>query len=368
VVAAANAVFDRRTFGVTLEAQRSAGDPVTYRGFGDEPAEAAYVAGEIRRLHDRGLPYRDMAVLFRINAQSEAYEEALGAQGIPYVLRGVERFFERGEVRQAVTLLRAAAVSETEASGDLAGQVRDVLSGLGYTADPPAASGAVRDRWESLHALVSMATDLGDNASLADLVNDLERRAATANAPTADGVTLATMHSAKGLEWEAVFCVGMQEGTVPLVHATTEAEIEEERRLFYVGITRARSFLTISWAAARQAGGRGNRQPTRFLDRLLPADHAARSQGRPQPKAKKVRLVARPDDFDEPLFEKLRAWRTEQAQEQSVPAYVIFNDQTLEQLTILKPSDVRELVKIKGIGQAKLEQYGEDVLRVIAGD
>ncbi|WP_019145062.1 ATP-dependent DNA helicase UvrD2 [Aeromicrobium massiliense] len=368
VVAAANAVFDRRTFGVTLEAQRSAGDPVTYRGFGDEPAEAAYVAGEVRRLHDRGLPYRDMAVLFRINAQSEAYEEALGAQGIPYVLRGVERFFERGEVRQAVTLLRAAAVSETEASGDLAGQVRDVLSGLGYTADPPAASGAVRDRWESLHALVSMATDLGDNASLADLVNDLERRAATANAPTADGVTLATMHSAKGLEWEAVFCVGMQEGTVPLVHATTEAEIEEERRLFYVGITRARSFLTISWAAARQAGGRGNRQPTRFLDRLLPADHAARSQGRPQAKAKKVRLVARPDDFDEALFERLRAWRTEQAQEQSVPAYVIFNDQTLEQLTILKPSDVRELVQVKGIGQTKLEQYGEDVLRVIASE
>ena len=228
VVAAANAVFDQgraESDGVRLQSQAEPGDPVTYLGHPDETAEASSVANEIALLHRRGMPYREMAVLFRINAQSEAYEEALGEHGIPFTLRGVEGFFHRAEVRQAITLLRGAARGGQDDGGGLVDEVRAVLASMGHTDAAPSGTGAVRDRWESLHAIVSMATDLaeelGEAADLTALVADLDRRAENAHAPTADGVTLATLHSAKGLEWDAVFCVGVHEGMVPSVHADT---------------------------------------------------------------------------------------------------------------------------------------------------
>ena len=390
VVAVANAVFDRgraESDGVRLQSQAEPGDPVTYLGHPDETAEANAVANEIALLHRRGMPYREMAVLFRINAQSEAFEEALGEHDIPFTLRGVEGFFQRAEVRQAITLLRGAARGGQDDTGALVDEVRAVLASMGHTDAAPSGTGAVRDRWESLHAIVSMATDLaeelGDDADLTALVADLDRRAENAHAPTADGVTLATLHSAKGLEWDAVFCVGVHEGMVPSVHADTPQAIDEERRLFYVGITRARYTLVISWASARKPGGRGSRRPSRFLDSLLPADHEARQTAR-SPRDRKVarcRTCKRPlapgaerkrgrcDDcpatYDEELYEKLRAWRTEQAGEAKVPAYVVFTDATLQAIAETKPSDPDALATVPGVGPAKLERYAEQVLALV---
>jgi DNA helicase-2/ATP-dependent DNA helicase PcrA len=389
VVAVANAVFEQqRTPGVRLTSQAEPGDPVTYVGHPDETTEANAVANEIALLNRRGTPYREMAVLFRINAQSEAFEEALGDHGIPYTLRGVEGFFRRAEVRQAITLLRGAARGgQDDAGGELVDEVRAVLASMGHTDEAPSGAGAVRDRWESLHAIVSMATDLtdalGTEADLTALVADLDRRAESAHAPTADGVTLATLHSAKGLEWDAVFCVGVHEGMVPSVHADTPQAIDEERRLFYVGITRARHTLVISWASARKPGGRGNRRPSRFLDSLLPADHEARQTAR-SPRDRKVarcRVCKRPlavgaerkrgrcDDcpatYDEELYEKLRAWRTEQAGEAKVPAYVVFTDATLQAIAETKPADPVALATVPGVGPAKLERYADQVLALV---
>ncbi|MFD1859900.1 ATP-dependent DNA helicase [Aeromicrobium camelliae] len=385
IVAAANAVFGPRGGdGVQLRSQQEPGNPVSYQGYPDETAEANAVANEIALLHRRGTPYKQIAVLFRINAQSEAFEEALGQHGIPFVLRGVEGFFQRAEVRQAVTLLRGAARAG-EGAGDLVADVRAVLSTMNHTEEPPSGSGAVRDRWESLHAIVTMAGDLAaeqPDADLTALVADLDRRAQQAHAPTADGVTLATLHAAKGLEWDAVFLVGMHEGMMPSVHADTPAAVEEERRLFYVGVTRARHDLIISWSATRHPGGRGNRPPTRFLDALLPAQHEARQPVR-SPRQRKVALcrVCRkplaaadrsrgrcadcPSTYDEALFEALRTWRKEISTEQSVPAYVVFTDATLQAIAEVKPTSVQQLAGIRGVGQAKLERYGDAVLSVV---
>lgn len=384
IVAAANAVFGRSTKvkGVQLQSQQEPGDPVSYHGYSDEVAEANGVANEIARLHRGGMPYREMAILFRINAQSESFEEALGQHNIPYVLRGVERFFERAEVRQGITLLRGAARGGQEAN-DLLSEVKAVLASVGYVDEAPSGTGAVRDRWESLHALASMAADLAETdpeAGLTELVADLDRRAANAHAPAADGVTLATLHSAKGIEWDAVFCIGMHEGMMPSIHAQSADEIEEERRLFYVGLTRARKDLMISWAASRNPGGRATRKATRFLDALLPANHEARQSAKPN----RERKVARcrvcnnllgtaadrkrgrcedcPSNYDEGLYENLRAWRTSQASEQSVPAYVIFTDATLQGIAESKPQDTFALAKIPGIGKVKLDRYAEEVL------
>jgi len=388
IVAVANAVWARtRGTGVVLQPQRGGGDPVAYVGHRDEPSEAQAVANEIQLLHRRGVPYRDMAVLYRINAQSEAYEEALGEHGIPYTLRGGEGFFRRAEVRQAVALLRADVQSTAADAHDaLVDHVRNILAGIGYSDEAPSGAGEMRNRWESLHAIVSMTRDLVEQnpqAGMPELVADLQRRADAAHAPTADGVTLATIHSAKGLEWDAVFCVGMQEGTVPSPFAQTPAQIEEERRLFYVAVTRARQVLMISWAAARRAGGRGNRQPTRFLDALLPADHASRRTQR-EPRQRKVtrcrvcnqvlavvdrpkgRCADCPSTYDEDLYEALRAWRTKESTDIGKPAYVVFTDATLQAIAEMKPADADALRAVPGIGPAKLEKYADAVLEIIS--
>lgn len=384
VVAVANAVFDGvrgEAHGRPLQAQAAPAEPVRYLGYSDEPSEASAVADEVVRLHRSGVPYREMAVLFRINAQSEAFEEALGERDVPVTLRGVEGYFQRAEVRQAVTLLRGAARAgeagadatvdvDSPDHGRLGHEVRAVLASMGHTETAPSGPGATRDRWESLHALVTMADDLAESqpeAGLTELLADLDRRAQSAHAPTAEGVTLATLHAAKGLEWDAVFCVGMHEGMLPITHADTPQAVAEERRLFYVGVTRARRHLTISWARARKPGGRQGRKPTRFLDPLLPPDHPARggSVG-PRPKKRSNVELESLDPDARAVFERLREWRSATAAEAKVPAYVVFTDATLLALAELRPADAHGLVGIPGIGQTKRERYGEAVLEVIA--
>jgi DNA helicase-2/ATP-dependent DNA helicase PcrA len=323
-----------------------------------------------------------MAVLFRTNGQSEAYEQALSDAGVPYVLRGGERFFDRPEVREARLLLRGAARSAD--SDELPGTVRGVLSSSGWSTEPPAGGGATRERWESLAALARLADDLAaarPEATLRDFVSELDERADAQHAPTVEGVTLASLHAAKGLEWDAVFVVGASDGMLPITYADTPEAVEEERRLLYVGVTRARERLTITWASARAPGGRGSRRPSRFLDglhagRRTPTTATAKTGKRKGPAICRVcgatldGAVARklgrcetcPSSYDEALFERLREWRSEQAKQASVPAYVVFTDATLMALAEARPTSEAALLAISGVGRTKLERYGADVL------
>jgi ATP-dependent DNA helicase UvrD/PcrA len=224
----------------------------------------------------------EIAVLYRVNAQSEAYEQALAEAGIGYQVRGGERFFARPEVRQAISALRVAAGRLADgglaggglAGGGLAHAVGEILAAIGMTGQPPPGGGASRQRWESLKALLGLAEELAavePQAGLARFVAELGARAEAQHPPTVQGVTLASLHAAKGLEWTAVFLVGLAEGTLPIQHAEGDrAAIEEERRLLYVGVTRARRFLHLSWSLARSPGGR-SRSRSRFLHGLVPA-------------------------------------------------------------------------------------------------
>jgi ATP-dependent DNA helicase UvrD/PcrA len=392
VVGAANRLLaGTPSAGVQLRSQQDGGDDVRYVEHSDEVAEAEQVAADVRALVDAGTPAREIAVLFRINAQSEAFEEALAARGVPYVLRGATRFFERPEVKQAVTLLRGNARSGA-ADGPLVGEVKAVLSGMGWAAEPPSGRGNVRDRWESLQAIVSQAEDLvaaQPDSDLADFVAELDRRAAEQHAPVAEGVTLATLHAAKGLEWDVVFVAGMQDGTMPIVYAEGPAAVEEERRLLYVGMTRARQRLTVSWSLARTPGGRASRKPSRFLTGLRPASPSDRApeRGASSRKRKGVahcrecgkplgttaeRKVGRCEDcpasYDEELFERLRAWRVARAAREKVPAYVVFTDLTLQAIAEVKPADNRALLRVNGVGQSKLTKYADDVLALVGGE
>jgi len=380
VVDAANTVLEGSgTPSVRLRAQRPSGPEVRYTQATDEVAEADAVAEAIDALVATGIPPAEVAVLFRINAQSEAFEEALTSRGLPYVVRGAARFFERPEVRQAVTLLRAAVRTDAEGT-PLLDLVRATLSGMGWSTEAPQARGQVRNVWESLNSLVALAEESAEMTPDA-FIADLDRRAAEQHAPAAGGVTLATLHAAKGLEWDAVFLAGMHDGTMPLTHATTAAEIEEERRLLYVGMTRARAHLVVSWAAARNPGGRATRQPSRFIRPLLPAEARAaavtpkprraahcRECGKPLATAveKKLQRCADcPASYDEELFERLRVWRKQRADEDSVPAFVVFTDATLQLIAEHRPTSAQALLRISGVGPAKLERYGDALLEVV---
>jgi DNA helicase-2/ATP-dependent DNA helicase PcrA len=176
------------------------------------------------------------------------------------------------------------------------------------------------------------------------------------------GVTLASLHSAKGLEWDVVFLVGLTDTTLPIQHATTDAQIAEERRLLYVGITRARERLALSWALARSPGQRRSRRPSRFLDGLRPV-----VQQRPKPRLDTAKDKNKPSAQDAELFAKLREWRRLQAGAESIAAYRIFDDATLVRIADAAPKDVAALGNISGVGPYKLEHYAEAVIAVLTG-
>jgi DNA helicase II / ATP-dependent DNA helicase PcrA len=378
-----------------LIGQRPPGPEPDFAEYDDEPAEAAAVAARIGQLIADGTRASEIAVLYRVNAQSEVYEQALGAAGIGYQVRGGERFFARPEVRQAIRALRVAPLT----ADALVPAVHAVLTKQGMTAEPPP-GGAARQRWESLQALLGLAEELSavePGAGLDRFVAELDTRAEAQHPPTVQGVTLASLHAAKGLEWDAVFLVGLVEGTLPIQHAEDDdAAIEEERRLLYVGVTRARRFLHLSWALSRSEGGRRHRRRSRFLYGLVPDEHPAslaRIQGRAAASkdaanaANKDRARPRcrvcgnvltgttalklrrcdtcPSTLDEELLLRLKDWRSGRAKEQSVPAYVVFTDATLTAIAEQRPADVAALIAIPGIGAAKLERYGAEVIDLV---
>jgi DNA helicase-2/ATP-dependent DNA helicase PcrA len=349
-----------------LHGQRAAGPEPRFTEYPDEPAEATAVAARCRTLIDGGMPASEMAVLFRINAQSQVYESALADAGVPYVLKGGERFFERPEVREAVLLLRGAAAGGSE-PGALVPTVRDVLASTGWVEHRPPAGGAARDRWQSLAALVDLAVDLVAEDPALDLpafVTHLAERAGAQHAPTVQGVTLASMHAAKGLEWDVVFVVGLVDGVVPIAQSLSKpVAVDEERRLLYVAITRAREQLMLSWSLARNPGAKRARPRSRFLTGLAPDSGPTAPVAQRAGKRPKVVLEGEAGE----LFERLRAWRSQAAQSASVPAYVVFTDATLQAIAETRPANLRELSGLPGIGARKLDLYGEDVLAAVTG-
>lgn len=392
-----------------LIAQRPAGPEPVFLPCNDDEAEARAVAAAIKQLIEKeSVPPAQIAILFRTNGQSEAYEQALSTAGIGYQLRGGERFFARREVRDAMLSLRAAARAEQAPAGSADGdadpettmpqQVRDVLASIGYSAEPPAGSGATRERWESLAALVGLADELdsarGPGVTLDAFVAELQERSQAQHAPTVQGVTLASLHSAKGLEWDAVFLVGLSEGLMPISFADSPQAVDEERRLLYVGITRARERLHLSWSGSRTPGGRAHRQPSRFLEGLssnrLPDGRGGRASTGPKTARRTQRAktpalcrvcsgplstaaerkIGRcdncPPSYREETFEALRSWRLEESKQRQLPAFMIFTDATLIAIAEQAPGDLAELSTVAGVGPGKRDKYGAAVLQVLA--
>ena len=371
IVSVANDVLARssqREGTVRLSSQRDGGAQVTYRTYDDDRAEAEGVAASIADLIAGGMAPHSIAVLMRTNGQSQAFEEALGARGIPVAVAGGKPFFARDDVRTAISRLRAAAAAATD-DGSVGEIVRDVLSGVGWAPEAPSGQ-AGSERWSNMNAIVGWADD-SQAETLAAFVAELDERVAYQVEPDKSGVELATIHAAKGLEWDAVFLVGVAEGLLPISYAKTAAAREEERRLLYVAVTRARDLLTLSWARSRGADGRGKRKRSRLLDGIWPEEAGV---GAPKKKAR-ASTRALNQAFEEEaspqaieLFGRLKAWRLEVSRQAGVPPFAVFTDQTLRDIAQAMPKNTTQLRVIRGIGDVKVQRFAAPVLALVRGE
>lgn len=371
IVSLANDVLARssqREGTVRLSSQRDGGAQVTYRTYDDDRAEAEGVAAAIADLIDAGMAPHSIAVLMRTNGQSQAFEEALGARGIPVAVAGGKPFFARDDVRTAISRLRAAAAAATD-EGSVGEIVRDVLSGVGWAPEAPSGQ-AGSERWSNMNAIVGWADD-SQAQTLPAFVAELDERVAYQVEPDKAGVELATIHAAKGLEWDAVFLVGVAEGLLPISYAKTAAAREEERRLLYVAITRARDLLTVSWARSRGADGRGKRKRSRLLDGIWPEEARV---GAPKKRAR-ASTRALNQAFEEEaspqaieLFVRLKAWRLEVSRQAGVPPFAVFTDQTLRDIAQAMPKNTTQLRVIRGIGDVKVQRFAAPVLALVRGE
>ncbi|WFN91973.1 ATP-dependent helicase [Gordonia sihwensis] len=361
VVSLANAVIGKargRIAGTRLKlvGQRSSGPEPVFAGFDDEISEVVGVVAKIRSLIRTGVPASEIAVLYRVNAQSEAYEEALSEAGIDYQVRGAQSFFERPEIvagMRRLTSLAAGAAPPPMAPVDA---VRHALHSVGLTESEPKGANA-RARWQQLLRLMEIVESIaGESPELdfAALVARLEERSRMRHAPVGAGVTLSSMHAAKGLEWDAVFLTGLHEGSMPLGRASkTTEEVEEERRLFYVGVTRAREHLHLSWSLSRGEGRGAKRRRSRFLEALVP-----------NPAADLDPLPERRDP-DPDVLAALTAWRKDFAESEGISAVNVMSVSMIRSIATAVPTSIDELAKVRGFGAERADVIGARILDVI---
>jgi DNA helicase-2/ATP-dependent DNA helicase PcrA len=359
--------------GKRLVATRPAGPEPRVEAFESADAEAAGLVAEVSRLLDEGVPADEIAVLVRTNAQVPPLEEALAGAKVAYQVRG-ELFFRRGEVRRAMRLLRSR--TSRGAGGGLVDAVEGIwFEQLNFRRDAEPDGEEARQRHASLVTLLGVAERMeaaDEHADLDTFQAEIARRADDEAAGVGGGVNLITYHRAKGLEFDAVLLPALEEGLVPVRQATTPEELAEERRLLYVGVTRARVHLWLAWAARRPGptGREGQRKPSRFL-----GDLTAGGRGGSRPRAIALGIGGGrrggpagvpAGSADAALLERLRSWRRDRAKADEVPAYVVFNDRTLVALAERRPRNRAELLQVEGIGPTKVDRYADVLLPLLA--
>ena len=333
-------------FRKTLEATVESGPPVIARPIHDVEEEIASVVQAVDKLRADGVALEQIAVLYRINARSEPFEEAFAAAGIPYQVRD-GAFLRRPGPKSVLQQLKRPP------AGSTADVVNGITDALGYDPESNHDSDDEITRQADLGRLRALAAEFQlahDDGNVAAFVEELGRRFSTEH--SGRGVNLLTYHRAKGLEFDAVFLPRLLDGELPFRSGRAKAEPDEERRLLYVGITRARTYLFLTWATDAKT------KPSPFLDELGVRTPSAPKRAAPS----RIRLPK----AGGPVLDRLKAWRKSRAKADGVPAYVIFHDKTLEEIADLLPKDWADLASISGVGPTKLERYGDEVLAVVA--
>jgi DNA helicase-2/ATP-dependent DNA helicase PcrA len=335
-------------FHKALRATRSDGPEPMVRSFDTEADEVAWVVDEARTVHQQDVAWEEIAILTRINARTEPYEEAFARASIPYQVR-TGAFLSRPAARAVLARLRRA-----DGSAPIEPAMRQVTDSLGYDEPAGADSDEERTRRSDLARLRALSSEFAqanaDGATIAAFVAELPKRFSVEE--SGRGVQLLTYHRAKGLEFDVVFLPRLLDGELPYRSGRSEADPLEERRLFYVGITRARHWLALTWPTERRT------TVSPFVE-----EASGRPPGR-RPKPIAAERAPSPMRGD-PLFERLRGWRRDRAAADGVPPYVVFHDKTLALIAEAKPRSSVALLEIAGVGPAKVERYAEDVLALI---
>ena len=323
------------------------GPAPTLRQFATGAEETAWIVDEIRGLHRRGIAWEDVAVLHRINGRSESLEQELAKARIPYQVAGAA-FLRRPAARAVLSALRRAA-------GEVVGAVEAAVQRVGYRPGAEA-SGEEATRQADLGRLLELAREYPGEGGAAGFVADLQRRFASEE--DGRGVQLLTYHRAKGKEFDAVFLPRLEDRELPFALAKTPEDRAEERRLLYVGITRSRRHLYLSWAGSREDGPRRRLAPSPFLEEIRPPRASPPPASRPT-----ARTGA--GEADPALLKALKEWRRDESRRCGVPAYVIFHDRTLAGIAAACPRSTPELLSVSGVGPAKVANHGEAVLAVV---
>ncbi|MDY5132868.1 ATP-dependent DNA helicase UvrD2 [Actinotignum urinale] len=352
---------------VHLVSMRSSGPELSYIQAATEDEEAEIITNHVRDMKNKGVPLSSIAILYRTNAQSARYEKALHDAGITYQVQGAESFFSRKEVREAMATIRAASRSGVQEP--LGSAVRTILRSLGWREKAPENAGAVREQWEARTAILELARDLEKQGmNIAAFSAELQERADTKNPPTMDGVILSTLHAAKGLEWDTVFLAGLHEGLMPISLAKGEEGIAEERRLFYVGITRAQTRLFFSYATTGHNGTQ--RKISRFLEpywnqSTKSTRKKAQTLVRQRCKDEETRDFAERFPEHVALLEELIEWRLLRSREEKVPAYRILPQVSVREIAVIRPSNYEGLLKVRGLGEKRIAKYGREILEIV---
>ncbi len=352
-----------------LVAQRPAGPPVAFTAYDDDEAEASGIAQRIGRLLAAGTRASEIAVLYRTNAQSEAFESALADAGIGYLVRGGERFFQRKEVRDAIVLLRGAARS-ADPDVPMPETVRDVLAAAGW-APRRRPRAARRGSAGSPRRLSSRSPTTSPGSPRRPTPRPRPSRPSSPSStsarrgparPDGRGSDLASLHAAKGLEWDAVFLAGMSEGLMPISsrrrtrRSRRSAGCSTSASRGHASTSSSRSRARATPAAGRRAGARGSSTGSGPTSRAC-AGRDVRARGSQGPAH---------GEYDQALFEELREWRRQVAQETDKPAFTVLVDSALAAVAETRPTSQADLARINGLGPAKIERYGATISRSCA--
>ena len=387
VVSAANSLMaSQPDASVSMVSQRDIAGSFSVKSYADETAEAQSIAQEISTLLARGIDPREIAILLRINSMSEVFERAFDELQIPYSVRGGSRFFDRREIKQALLQLKAFSFSESTLS--IVDAVRTVLGNVGWQSAPPAGQSEAKESWEALSGLLALAQDVQDSGknTLQEFFEVVAQRTMAQDHPNAATVMVTTMHAAKGLEWQHVFIPSVNEGVIPFVQQAKPNEIDEERRLLYVAITRASEAAYLSSTQERFTQPAS---PSRFLAELGQAVESVAAVPRVvKPEKAQAPVVMRcsncgagllepieqatltcnkcPDKRNTAIAAALKSWRDETAEQLDQIPWLLLSDVTIDALSALQPEDYQSLGNVSGMREHKVNQFGAEILSIIA--